>query len=842
MLQCPIEYFTDNLIFTKDKSCWAVYELTGYSYDMLSNGAKLSVLDRLTLFLANVPTEADIIMIPVRQDLDRAFKALRAGLREDDVVYRAASRSITETLAYLRAKDKGKQGSNDYRTFFICKLARSDEAELMRRASDRIQFLFKSIVTDFTAFMAADSADIPEARIRAYQRDARQIEEEQRRRVSLQAVDADTIQWLLRRMTYRGTTRDIPMLRPVDGQQWTPHAEPVQLAGSWYRRPRTREIVNLVSGEIYQEHRCLRIEHADAETSYQTFLVITSLPESQLFPGNEWIYKLQQRGEGAEICLHVRAIEHREGLKKIDDKRQEASAEGDNLAEARSNMPADLYESMREIEELSAELKAGKSPLLEVSAVICVADTDRDRMSTTAKRIRQTYEDDRFVVEQPLADQLKLFIQCMPATSFTVADFIQRLPPSAAASGIFGASRELGTPTGCYIGTTGTEEKHVFEDFRQACLSNLSACATFFGNLGYGKSFNADLLLYLHILYTGAYGLVIDPKGERSHWPEKLPALRNHLTLVTLTADAAFRGTLDPFNVFRDNLDEACDLAINVISELFRLHPKDIEYTALLDACAHVRENDRPSMLALASLLESYPEEDDLCRPGKLLARRIRLTQMSGMARLLVGDGTEQAIKLDNRLNILQIQNLKLPSPDASKEDYSQDEQVSYVLMMVVSAFCRRFIHSQPDRFKVILIDESWFLSRTVEGEKLISYAARMSRSLYASLILNGHSVTDLPNEGVRNAITYKFCFHTDNTDEARRMLEYMRLEPTPGNIKIITDLKNRQALYQDAKGRVGVLTFDAVFSDLIEVFDTKPKDESADAQAAAREEEKVRA
>lgn len=119
-------------------------------------------------------------------------------------------------------------------------------------------------------------------------------------------------------------------------------------------------------------------------------------------------------------------------------------------------------------------------------------------------------------------------------------------------------------------------------------------------------------------------------------------------------------------------------------------------------------------------------------------------------------------------------------------------------------------------------------LGKTVEGEKLMSYVARMSRSLYTSMILNGHSVTDLPNEGIRNSITYKFCFKTGNTAEAERMLDFLKLEKTKDNIQLIMSLGNAQCLFQDLNGRVGVLKFDAVFDDLIKIFSTTPVDASS--------------
>ena len=90
------------------------------------------------------------------------------------------------------------------------------------------------------------------------------------------------------------------------------------------------------------------------------------------------------------------------------------------------------------------------------------------------------------------------------------------LTPVTLASGIIGATHELGDHVGPYIGTTGAEGKQVFLDLGRACLLNKSASATFYGNLGVGKSFNANLLLFLTVLY-GGYGLIFDPKGERSH-------------------------------------------------------------------------------------------------------------------------------------------------------------------------------------------------------------------------------------------------------------------------------------------------------------------------------------
>lgn len=823
MISCPVDFFTDNLVFGNDRSCWAIYELKGFDYDMLSDESKIAIMDRLTLFLANVPSEAKFMVLPVVQDLDSHFNALIKGLNKSDPLFDYTSSFSAATKQYLQEQVKVNGRSNDYKTYVSIKLHKEGVTDLASQAREALEFLVKGVINDFNAFMAIDIRDIRKSKIDSYSKLATGIYTDLSKRMALLPVDANTTQWLLRRVMHRGLQKDVRLFTKSQNESWQPSTAEINLAGNIYIRPKKREMVNLFSGSIHKKGRTLQVDH-ESDTSFQTFLTITNIPEDLSFPDCEWIYLLQQMKKSAEIYIHIRNIEHREALKKIELQRRAANSQLENIEKASAEIPEELFESKEAIDALEAELKASKLPLTETSVVICLSDCDPQQLEEKAAAVRREYEDMNFIVERPLTDQFSLFLGCLPCVGFTVSDFTMRLTPMALASGLIGATHELGSHTGGYIGTTGIERKQVYLDLRQACLSNMSASTTFYGNLGVGKSFNANLLLYLHIL-TGAFGLIIDPKGERSHWVEQLPGLAGLITLVTLSPDPQYKGMLDPFNIFRGNVDEAAELAINLLSELFKINPKDYKYTALLEALNKIRSHPLPSMEALAEILGCFPDDDTLKNEASMLSRQIKLLSKSGMSQLLIGNGSEKAISLDNRLNILQIQNLRLPDPNAKKEDYTQEENVSLVLMMVITAFCRKFMHAHPNQFKVLLFDESWMLGKTTEGEKLMSYVARMARSLYTSMILNGHSVTDLPNEGIRNSITYKFCFKTGNSAEAERMLDFLRLEKTPTNIELIMGLKNGQCFFQDLNGRVGILQFDAVFEDLIQVFSTTPVD-----------------
>ena len=99
-----------------------------------------------------------------------------------------------------------------------------------------------------------------------------------------------------------------------------------------------------------------------------------------------------------------------------------------------------------------------------------------------------------------------------------------------------------------------------------------------------------------------------------------------------------------------------------------------------------------------------------------------------------------------------------------------------------------------------------------------------MGRSLNAGCIFIGHSVKDLKGEGIKEAITYKFCFKATNNEEIERVLDFLDLEITDDNVQTVKNLGNGECLFQDLDGRVGKLKFEAVYGHLIKAFDTTPQ------------------
>ena len=827
MYQCPIDYYIDNLVFNADKSCWAVYRLHGFNYDYLSTQGKVNKLVQLARVYSGIMSYAQILVIPIEKDEKEHFKNLKNRLSHKDILYESATRQIDLTEAYLKEKMEQSGRVNDYATYFIVKLSEAAEYETVDKIRECVKYFIKDPINTINVHMNLDTKDILSSKIDAYKKMANRWLEDNQYKMKMEATITEETQWLFRRMAYRGTGISAKMFyQSISKNVYEPEKDELVIANKEkIVRPYHKDTVNLLSGSLETFGRNLKVT-TGFSTSYQTFLPIVWLPEQNEFPGREWIYELQRQNMQAEVCIHIRAVPHKSALHQLELKKREIKSQIEHVEQACDDIPEDLLDSRSYADLMEQELKEDRSPLLESSITICLADSDKDKLEKRCSMVKEIYDAMNIVIERPLGDQLRLYMSFMPSVRLLIKDFVLRLTPITLASGIVGVTRELGDNRGGYIGTIGKEEKPAYFSPELACLLNMSPAATLFGDLGTGKSYNANIIIYQMVLY-GGYGLILDPKGERSHWEKALIVFRGLISTVTLGASMEDRGKLDPYNIYPDDIREAHELTLNVLSDLFGLDPQGEEYLAILEAQKRMEQmQDKPCMLGLASMLEKIPESDHLHEPAKNLARRIRLYRGNGMGGLLIGEGTEDAIKLENRLNIILLQNLKMPSPETPKNEYTRDQVMSMVIFGVISAFVRKFALVKRTVPKGVLIDESWAISATKEGRSMEEFISRMGRSLYTCIIYNGHSTKDLPTEGIRNSITYKFVFRSSNNlEEAKRLLEYLGLEITPENMAVIQTLGSGQCLFKDLYNRVGVLTFDPVFQDLDDVFSTTPKE-----------------
>ncbi len=821
MYEYPVKYFEDNLVFnTSRNECWAYYKMDGFNYDFKSNENKISILNSLSRFLSNIGIEAKILVVPVSQDIDKHFQSLTSQLNKKDSLYEFSIKHSEGTKVYLKEKIRINGNSNDYKVYVGTKLRLS--TSILRDLKDLLSYLIKEPTNAIMEALGAEAREIFKREKDMFVNLASEYLKKQTKRIRIKPCESSDIEWLTRRAFKRGLTGSIPM-RSREGHPWSPFSERIIKNGEVAIRAHTKDILTLTEGELdTTESRVLKVHQDDGTVSYQSFMALSFIPDGIEFPGNEWLFVLQDLPIQTEICIHIDTLEHNESLKAIGKKKREIQDQIDHINENNDDLPDELAFSKEHANQLESELKATRAPITMASIVFCIAADTKEELEDRVSFIKEFYTDHNFIIERPASDQLKLFMEFLPGTGRYVADYVMRIPPRTLAGGMIGATRLLGDNIGPYIGTTGILRKNVYLDKSRACRLNRSAAAAFLGTLGGGKSFNANLLFYLSVIY-GAYGLVIDPKGERSNWVHDLPELKGQINIITLSSNEKDKGKLDPFLIYKNNLEDAGYLAISILSELFKLDPKDDEYMVILEAIDWVKTQEKPCMIKLAQRLIEFPQEDEFCQTARKVGRRIKLLRNMAMSGLLFGNGDEDALSFESKISVLQIENLSMPKPDKPKKDYTQEEVISTVLMLPIASFARKFMHMNRQIYKEILFDEAWALSANSQGEQMIDTLIREGRALNAGCSFIGHSTRDMKGEGIKNNITYKFCFKATEINEIKRILEFLDLECTDENISRIRNLENGQCLFQDLDGRVGDLKFDAVYEHLERAFDTRP-------------------
>lgn len=832
MIECPINYFEKNLFFNTSRNCWAAYKMQGFNYDFQSNGTQLNVLVSLAQTIKNV-AHTKIMIVPTTEDVEQHYTRVKNKIRPNDVLHDAATAHAEKTCEYL--KKEGQEYWNDYTTYLIVKLQDEaiDEIEL---AGKQVLEFMKAPIYGLTSLLLLNPEDITAAAYKKFATLEQEVYQTLNGCVELLPTATSETQWLLKRIGFKGLKTPIKLnrvLRTVTDEltgtdkkeyceDWAPPFETRKQGKVEYYRPHKNDVANLFSGRLKCEsNKGISITHDDGTTSYQSYLVLTNVPEAITYPGKEWIYQLQKQPMQVEVCIDIENVHYKKAQEALNGKQTEVNTQIENIQKANAVIPSTLREATSQIENLKRELGDNKLPMSKTVVSICLAGENQKQVESDVKDLKLYFDKNDFTIERPGADQLKLFMQHIPGTESYAGDFVKQLSPFIIAGGVFGVNNRVGDNVGYYIGTA--TNKPVYLNMAQACLENKSPAATLFGDLGYGKSFNVNAMLFLHVLY-GGYGLVICPKGERRHW-KAMPLIGKYVNLVEITTDAKNKGKLDPFNMYPDDLDYAGELAGNIIIELLGLKASGNEYVVLMESIKEVKSCQSPSMMKLIETINAVDKRDAYHECAVHLYRNLKAIMDSGTSRLLFGDGTEEAININGRLNVIMLQGITFPDEDILKEDYSPEQRIAAVLMFMISAFSKKFALLHPNIFKITVIDESWVLKAIPSGSALIEWHTRMGRALYHAILLNGHSVLDLPSEKLKTTITYKFCFHTSDEAEATRMLEYLKLDITQENINKLMSLKNRECLFSDLYGRVSKLKFDVVFKDLAEFFSTTPKD-----------------
>ncbi|MGM9922975.1 MAG: ATP-binding protein, partial [Bacillus sp. (in: firmicutes)] len=808
-IQFPVKYYENNIIYTHENESWAFYELKGFEYDYISDNKKAGVAGRLESFFAQIGVETHLLTLPKfhqTREIHEQFKKTITG------PLKAAAIRHTEEVAPVVERAVGAE-STDYYFYIGVKLPQSDDLELTIK---NLVDTFRDIFNDIFSRMGLEERDIPNTQIERVERLEKMYHKIINTNIEARRVNEDDFQWMIKRNFYRGI--GLPPL--VKG--FKPKYQPNKKG----RKP--LELIHLTEGivDAMSEPRKIILSQAidgEEKKGHCAFLTVSYIPTDGLYNiGTEWIYAIQSLDFPVEISIRTSSVDHRKVMSMVKNKKKELKDQDEHAASTNNDTSYQVIENVELVSELERFTNITKMPQIHVSINICVsAATDSD-LKSRIRSVKDLYADFKFQLEQPISDQFKLFNEFIPGSKQYVTAYQQMMEPAALAAGMFGATNRIGDSNGFCIGTQGDRAVYMNPRLYTQGLAGArsrSLSAVFVGSKGSGKSYGGNDIAYLSVL-SGAKALFIDPKGDRTYWKETLQEISHEVNVITLEPTESNKGRLDPFEICKDP-KEAENLALKILVYLSKIDQQKerAEWIAIRNAVREVATNPKPCMDKVIERLLAHEESEAGYQMGSFLATYQDLS----FANLLFGNGEPaDALNIEYAMNVLQIQNLKMPKANKKASDFDMEEMLSMAMMFPIGEFAHDFIKYDSSVMKIVFIDESWFMEKTDIGKDIIDRLQREGRSRNAGVYRATQAIKDVDDE-TKALIGLKFIFQNSDAEEAANALKFLGIEPTDYLVERVQNLRVGECFMQDIYGRTGIVQLNAWFEDLDRAFDTRP-------------------
>ena len=806
----PIKYIDNNLVWNKDNEVFAYYELIPYNYSFLSAEQKFIVHDSFRQLIAQsregkihalqIATESSI-----RSMQEQSKKLVTGKLKE------VACQKIDEQTEALVSMIGDNQV--DYRFFLGFKLMVTEEQLNLKNIKKSAWLTFKEFLHEVNHTLMNDFVSMPNDEINRYIKMEKLLENKISRRFKVRRLEIHDFGYLMEHLYGR------------DGIAYEDYE--YQLPKKKLNKETLIKYYDLIRPTrcvIEESQRYLRLEHEDKE-SYVSYFTVNAIVGELDFPSSEIFYFQQQQFTfPVDTSMNVEIVENRKALTTVRNKKKELKDLDNHAYQAGSETSSNVVDALDSVDELETDLDQTKESMYKLSYVIRVSAPDLDELKRRCDEVKDFYDDLNVKLVRPAGDMLGLHSEFLPASKRYINDYVQYVKSDFLAGLGFGATQQLGETTGIYMGYSVDTGRNVYlqpslaSQGVKGTVTNALASA-FVGSLGGGKSFCNNLLVYYAVLF-GGQAVILDPKAERGNWKETLPEIAHEINIVNLTSDKDNAGLLDPFVIMK-NVKDAESLAIDILTFLTGISSRDGEkFPVLRKAVRSVTQSDSRGLL---HVIDELRREDTPI--SRNIADHIDSFTDYDFAHLLFSDGTvENAISLDNQLNIIQVADLVLPDKDTTFEEYTTIELLSVSMLIVISTFALDFIHSDRSIFKIVDLDEAWAFLNVAQGETLSNKLVRAGRAMQAGVYFVTQSSGDVSKESLKNNIGLKFAFRSTDINEIKQTLEFFGIDKDDeNNQKRLRDLENGQCLLQDLYGRVGVVQIHPVFEELLHAFDTRP-------------------
>jgi hypothetical protein len=805
MIQFPIQSYKENVIYTHENDAWAYYRLHESTVGVNEQEAEnhlVNLLQRMAWQFA-VFEEIDYKIVPIPVDIDKRMESLQ-GQYEGN--YAETGRYYAE-----RSKDilrEEVKNAVEYKFFVGVKLKRrelddnlistfSSSFKSMNRYLQKLAGFGGNEVDDVTVSMFKESEEEAYTTLTNY--------------LGGYQVKEKELRYIIRQQFVRG--------------QEQPNGE-----GSVY---------SLTEGILDPgKAGYLHIQQLEDE-SWCAFLPVSEFPIDLCY--KEWAYSFQSYDFPVEVNMRTIYKKKKEDENQTNTIKKRFRDQDAQLIEANEDDDSLINTGRELLHDLENQIKNQGKPLLRTHIHFVVYGQTKEEVRKRARRLKMDFKDQQIEIVQPLADQLLLFHQSLPAAKVVAEDWEQVLTPESFAESLFSLTRKVGNTVGFYLGKNISHEGESVESsqslvFYHPFLAHLglkgskysSPHVTISGPTGMGKSYLLKDIL-LNSVFFGAKVLMTDPKDEvekkfkQALTPEmELTApffkqLIESFNYITLSSEKKDAGKLDPLTFLKG--EEAQDAAVGILEYLSELQSNERNVkTAIYKGVRHVIQQEKmPGLLKVVRYLQQS-DDHDVKNVGDLLYE----IGTNGIAKLMFSDGDVEGISLNEQVNILQIQNLNLP--DEGEKATTRDEHIAVALMQPLAKFATKFARDDSV-VKLTIFEEAWMLMNTGAGDRLINELLRTGRSLRSAVYIITQSTYEYNKPQIKENIGTKFAFKAKTTEEAANIIEFLGMEDNKANRDMLKNLTEGQCVVEDMYGRTAKIQTDVLFDEWIQAFNTKEND-----------------
>ncbi|WP_127010536.1 ATP-binding protein [Bacillus velezensis] len=808
-LRTPMKAIYNNLLLTRTGDVWAYYRIKSSSIPMQNKEEVEGYKQKWKHLFEEITSYDDfhLMMYPSEYELEKRFEDLESDLAEDAL---DVARYYNEETVRLLEQRLGRLTKYDY--IFGIKLKNS-LVNISVEMKDNVLSLFNT-ATNTVVKMLGWEQNVPTSFFYKYE----EVEE------TLANVMASI--W-----GERLTEKEMTYMNRYHFVRGLKH--------SIEEESEIRNVRSITNTLIDPTHPSVLHLHSDQDEGFTSFVVVDeflhNMSESDLF------YEAQALPFPVEVQIKAQ-IESKSITKPaLNIKKQQLKEEQREQHSTGDRSDVSTVTSATMVRHLQDEIKKEEVYLMNWLAVIVVHGKDKKDCTQKATIVRRHLKGAGITCRLPVADQLKLFYKMLPGERLDMTDknWIQKTTQDGLAEGLFAVNSDIGSKIGFFIGWVDRFLKHT--DLENAILSSRdfvlfhpflanqqlkgsktrSPHCLISGDTGNGKSYLAKLLFnYISLLNIKA--LYIDPKKEMRKWIRKVlndetirenfPLYIAHLekyNYITLDhEDEKNWGALDPISFLPPM--KAKELVQVIFEQVYDFKGKDDINTAFLRATSDVIEakqkGNQVGSLHIIRKMQNHPEKA-VQKAGDYLNEVVA----DSILKLCIHDGSNPALSLEERITILEVENMDLPDYSERIENYTITQLKSSAVMFALGKFCELF-GMNPDEQTVEFIDEAWIFTTSQQGKKVERQMRRIGRSYNNAEYFISQSTKDALKEEDNGNFGVAFAF--DEPNEREDVLKWMNMEVTKENLKMMESMFQGQCLFKDYYGRTAKISIECLFEE----------------------------